>query len=86
MRISDMENENTMICHRCGSGKMEEQKTDLPFKLDVSKILIIKQIPAFVCNSCGEIMLDDKNMAKVDEIIDNIRGIDSELEVVRFAA
>ena len=65
---------------------MEEQITDLPFKLDVTKILIIKQIPAVVCNSCGEIMLGDGVMEKIDEIIAGIQRIDSELEVIRFAA
>ena len=75
-----------MICHRCGSEQMEEQFTDLPFKLDIHKILVIKYIPAFICESCGEVMLNDKVMKSVDSIISKLEQTDYELEVMRFAA
>jgi YgiT-type zinc finger domain-containing protein len=75
-----------MICHRCGSEQMEEQITDLPFKLDIHKILVIKYTPAFICEACGEIMLSDKVMENVDSIIRKIEQKDYELEVMRFAA
>jgi YgiT-type zinc finger domain-containing protein len=75
-----------MICHRCGSEQVEEQITDLPFKLDIHKILIVKHTPAFVCESCGEIMLSDSVMESIDAIIRKIEKTDYELEVMRFAA
>ncbi|MEE4355994.1 MAG: YgiT-type zinc finger protein [Desulfococcaceae bacterium] len=65
---------------------MEEQITDLPFKLDVTKILIIKQVPALICESCGEIMLSDTVMEECDKIIDKINSINSEITVLPFAA
>ena len=75
-----------MICHRCGGSQVEEQVTDLPFKLDVRKILIVRQMPAFICASCGETMLSDTVMAKVDEIVEKVRHVDCELDVVSYAA
>jgi len=75
-----------MICHRCGSGQVADQVTDLPFKLDAHKILVVKQVPAMICASCGETMLADPVMAGIDRIIAKVQGMDSELEVVKFAA
>lgn len=77
---------NKMICHRCGGTKMEEQVTDLPFKLDTHKILVIRGIPAGICSSCGEIVLADGILQKIDKIIDRVKDVDCDLEVVRFAA
>jgi YgiT-type zinc finger domain-containing protein len=78
--------EEAVICHRCGGSQVEEQVTDLPFKLDVRKILVVRQTPAFICSSCGETMLSDDVMARVDEIIEKVRDADSELDVVSYAA
>ena len=64
----------------------DEQPTDLPFRLGAHKILVIKDVPARNCTQCGEILLSDTVMERVDEIIDKIRGLKSELEVVRYAA
>ena len=75
-----------MICHRCGGTQIVEQTTDLPFKLDTHQILVVKQLPALVCDGCGEIMLADAVMAAVDDIIERVRAMDCELEVVRYAA
>lgn len=75
-----------MTCHKCGSTTMEEQVTDLPFKLSAQKILVVKQVPAHICGSCGETLLRDDVLAKIDQIIARIQDLDSELEVVRYAA
>ncbi|MFT5473650.1 MAG: YgiT-type zinc finger domain-containing protein [Candidatus Promineifilaceae bacterium] len=78
--------EKIMTCSRCGGSQIEDQITDLPFKLDAQKILVVKQTPAMVCNSCGETMLSDSVMEHIDSIIEKLQGLDSELEVVKFAA
>ena len=75
-----------MTCHRCGGTQMQEQTTDLPFKLDVHKILVVKELPAFVCASCGETSLSDPVMEKIDRIIEKVRQINGELNVVSYAA
>jgi YgiT-type zinc finger domain-containing protein len=65
---------------------MNELRADLPFRLDTHKILVVKDTPARICESCGEILLSDPVMKEIDEIIDSIRDVDAELEVVRYAA
>ena len=74
-----------MICHKCGS-QMKEQIGDLPFRIDIHKIVIVKDIPALICGACGEIMLGDEVMENVEGIMEKVRKMNAELEVVRYAA
>ena len=74
-----------MICHKCGS-QMEDQVGDLPFRIDNHNIVIVKDIPALICASCGEIILADAVLAHVEDIIETVRGMNGELEVIRYAA
>ena len=75
-----------MKCHRCGSEKMREQVTDLPFKLDVHQVLVVKNVPCRICDSCAEVLLADEILAKIDTFIAQARAMQTELEVVRYAA
>lgn len=75
-----------MECHRCGSSKMTEQVTDLPFKLDIHQVLVVKNVPCHICDSCGEILLSDAVLSDIDSVIEKVRQSHSELEVVKFAA
>lgn len=73
-----------MKCHLCG-GRMDSIHTDLPFKLDQHRIVIVKDLPVEQCRSCGEFLIHDPIMENLDRLIDSV---DSriELEVRRFAA
>lgn len=75
-----------MDCHKCGSSKLKEQMADLPFRISLHKILVVKDTPSVICMSCGEIVIADEVMARIDEIIEKIQSLDSELEVVHYAA
>ncbi len=72
-----------MICHKCG-GKLEKIVTDLPFKINVNSIIIIKKLPVLQCRNCDEYLIEDPVMEKVDNIL---RKTDrtSELEVLSYA-
>lgn len=72
-----------MNCYVCG-GKMEQIKTDLPFKIDGNSIVIIKTVPVFQCSNCKEYIMEDEVMAYVDQLLDK-HGESSELEVIRYA-
>ena len=80
------EKEKKMKCHRCGSEQVNEQISDLPFKLGVHQVLIVKNAPCQICDACGEIMLSDAVLASIDQIIDRVKLTPSELDVVPFAA
>ncbi|MBW1692050.1 MAG: type II toxin-antitoxin system MqsA family antitoxin [Deltaproteobacteria bacterium] len=73
-----------MKCHVCGS-KMKSIITNLPFKVNETTIVILKDLPVLQCDSCSEYLLDDHVLKSVDEIL---RKVDTaaELEVVKYAA
>ncbi len=73
-----------MKCHVCG-GEMTATTSDLPFKLAPNRIIIVQDLPVFQCGQCGEYLLEDAVMARVEE---RLQGVDAsaELEIVRYAA
>ena len=73
-----------MRCHVCGS-KMQSIITDLPFKVNDTTIVIMKDLPVIQCDGCSEYLLDDPVMNRVDGIIENMDAA-AELEIIRYAA
>ena len=73
-----------MNCHVCGS-KMDSIVTNLPFKLNETTIIILKDLPVFQCKNCTEYLLDDTVMKRVDEILEKV-DTSAELEIIRYAA
>ena len=53
--------ENAMRCHVCG-GEMHLANSDMPFKLDRTRIVIIKDLPVLQCAECGEHAFSDAVM------------------------
>ena len=73
-----------MRCHVCG-GSMSQTRSDMPFKLDQTRIVIIRELPVHQCTQCGEHLFEDAVMQKIEAALAKAdRG--AELEVVRFAA
>jgi YgiT-type zinc finger domain-containing protein len=73
-----------MNCHICGT-EMTPLNTDLPFKIGDKSIVIIKELPVIQCNNCGEYLIEDQVMERVESILAMI-DISIELEIVRYAA
>jgi YgiT-type zinc finger domain-containing protein len=73
-----------MKCAVCGS-ELRATKTDLPFKVRETTIVIFKDLPVLQCSNCTEYSLRDGVMVKVDEMLARVSG-DAELEIVRYAA
>lgn len=73
-----------MTCHVCG-GEMRATITDLPFKPTPNTIVILKGLPVLQCDHCGEYLLEDPVMERVEVILGEV---DSrvELHVLRYAA
>lgn len=70
-----------LVCH----SEMLPVNTDLPFKIGETTIVIVKALPVLQCRNCGEYLLEDAVMARVDEILRGVNGR-TELEIVRYAA
>ena len=73
-----------MRCCKCG-GNLEKVITDLPFKVRVNSIVIIKKLPSLQCQNCNEYLIEDGVMEKVDHILHNIDKT-AELEILNSAA
>lgn len=70
---------------RIRGGKLEEGASDLPFKLDIHSITIIKNLPVLQCQNCSEYLIEDPIMERVDSILANIDR-SAELEILSYAA
>ena len=73
-----------MKCHSCGE-KFESVITDLPFKTGPNSIIIIKGLPVLQCLNCGEYLIEDAVMQRVDAILASIER-EVEVEIIRYAA
>jgi len=73
-----------MKCHVCGS-KMRAINTDLPFKVNDTTIIIMKDLPVIQCDGCSEYLLDDPVLKRVDAIIEKA-DTEAELKIIRYAA
>jgi len=73
-----------MKCRLCGS-VMETRVTSLPFKVNEVTIVILKDLPVHQCNNCGEYILDDPVIERVEGILGKVDTA-AELEVIKYAA
>ena len=73
-----------MKCGVCGAG-LVPTASDLPFKTSDHTIIILKDVPVLQCGNCGEYLLEDPVMSRVDEILSTVARA-AELEVIRYAA
>ncbi len=73
-----------MNCHVCGA-EMIHLATDLPFKTGNRSIVIIKDLPVIQCANCGEYLIEDSVMERIELILSMIDS-HTELEIVRYAA
>jgi YgiT-type zinc finger domain-containing protein len=64
---------------------MNPRRTDLPFKIADSAIVIVRDMPVIQCESCREYLIEDSVMKRIDELL-GAADRSVELEVVRYAA
>ena len=82
-KIEDQEGA-TVKCAVCGA-RMTRVESDLPFKTTDRTIVILKGVPAIQCDNCGEYVIEDGVLRRVDEILATVVWA-AELAVIRFAA
>ena len=64
---------------------MTDRRTDLPFKVGESSIVIVKSLPVIHCAQCSEYVLSDPVMVQLEQILGSANRA-AELEIVRYAA
>ncbi|MFQ6052406.1 MAG: type II toxin-antitoxin system MqsA family antitoxin [Candidatus Hydrothermarchaeota archaeon] len=68
------------LCPICG-GKLEEKNVNEEIWIE-DNLLIIKNIHARVCDSCGEKIVDYEAMQKIEEIIDKFKNKKLKPEII----
>ena len=68
----------------CGDD-LQTTRTDLPFKVRETGIVILKSLPVLQCRSCPEYLIEDTVLGRVDDILASL-GSQAELEIIRYAA
>lgn len=73
-----------MICTICkGSTKLQT----INFPIDLENIFIlVKEVPAIVCQQCGEYFLEDNIAERIEEISETTKSSNIEIEILKFAA
>jgi YgiT-type zinc finger domain-containing protein len=49
-------------------------------------VVVVREVPALICDNCGEYYLDSPVATRTAVIVDNAVKNGAEVEVVRFAA
>jgi len=73
-----------MKCRIC-AGVMQAKRTDLPFKIGENTIVIVKELPVILCPQCGEYVISDPVMDRIEGLLASVDK-STELEIVRYAA
>lgn len=72
-----------MNCFMC-KGALEEKKTT--FMVDLGNhIIIIKDVPSYVCSQCGDTSYSDEVARVLEEIVESLRHAPTEMSVVSYA-
>jgi YgiT-type zinc finger domain-containing protein len=72
-----------MTCFRCKGDAKQKFKTHA-VTLDKC-VIIIKNVPALVCEQCGEAYFTDDVMQRLEAIVDRLEGIIKEVAIVDYA-
>lgn len=75
---------NSEICFACG-GSMKQGKTT--FTVDFGEgVVVVRDVPATICNQCGMEWIDDKAAEQVEEIVNKAKNKHSVVEVMSLPA
>ncbi len=74
-----------MKCVICKTGLTQPGKVTVTLQRD-NTTLIIKDVPADVCDNCGEYYLSDEISERLLEQAEKAVTMNTEVEILRFAA
>lgn len=50
-----------------------------------SGVVVVRNVPAFVCQQCGEEWLDDEQSAELEKIVSRARNENAQLEMISMS-
>ncbi len=71
-----------MNCFMC-KGTLEKKKVNYIVDLGET-IIIIKGVPAKVCEQCGEQYFDDKTSENIEAIVNQLKRLPMEVSIVNY--
>lgn len=71
-----------MNCFMC-KGNLEEKKVNYVVDLE-DAIIIIKGVPAKVCNQCGEQYFDDETSQNIEKMVNQLKELSTEVTIVNY--
>ena len=71
-----------MECFMC-KGQMEDKKVKYLVDLE-NTIIIIKDVPAKVCQKCGEKYFEDDTAKNIEKIVNQLKDLTVEFTVVPY--
>ena len=74
-----------MKCVICKVGETKSGFTNVTLERD-GRIVIVKQVPAEICNNCGEYYLSEKVTNSLLKRAEKIVLNNAELEIIQYAA
>ncbi len=74
----------TELCPVCGGEKTDGSTS---FTVDFSKgIVVVRDVPAAVCNQCGEEWISDETAKKLEEITTQAKKQNQEIFMVKYGS
>lgn len=73
-----------MTCFFC-KGNMEESTTIHTVQLEHC-IVVIKNVPCYKCDRCGEVVINGEVAARIEEIVAGFEKVLTEIAVVNYSA
>ena len=74
-----------MQCAVCKTGTFVEETTTLTFEKD-GAVVVLRGVPARVCDQCGEVFVDEGNARKALDLARHELAKGIQVKVMRFAA
>ena len=60
-----------MKCPLC-KGTMQKGKTSMPYETGKDRLIVVKDVPALICEQCGESYFEEKEVDAIEELIHSI--------------
>lgn len=73
-----------MNCVMCNSGETRPGTTTMTLERDKTT-LVVKQVPAQVCENCGEAWLNEDTVAHLKELLETTVSNGTEVALQRYA-
>ena len=72
-----------MDCFRCRGSAESGLKTHAVTLNNC--VIIVKNVPAFICKQCGEVYFSDAVMQGLELILDRLEGLIKEVAIVEYS-